>query len=560
VTGEATAGAPAARVESSLFNWGTGGAILAGCVDLLVSVLLGLMDPASGDATRFTARDLGLLVGLAGLVSFGVAALGWRGRSREVLLAGGIHALLAAGAFVAGGRVAGGVPRFFLATVAVHGLAAVAAFSAAPGASDRRAFFAGRHGAENLESILVAIVFALVIRHFAVEAYKIPTESMSPTLLGDLSKRGPGDRVLVAKWPALLGGPERYQVWVFRPPLDRTINYVKRVTGLPGEAVEVRDGDLYVDGRISRKPEKTREEMWFGVSPRLDGQPDASPPWTGEAFRKVGDSYVVKGAAARALLVYDGQVRDAAYGRGGQNEVGDVRLRFTVEDAEPGTVIVARMTGRAGPCEVRLAADGSRIEAEVAGKRADLGSPPGEPIDRVEVYVADLQLGLRLDGGDLRTADLEALPPRGRLPFGVAFGVEKGGASFGDVRLDRDVYYTGSYTFQVPAGHYLFLGDNSGNSQDSRMWRAWQIRETAPGGRTFYADNKPYGLDRDGRVTFKDRNQVLRSYLPDEVSVSDSQVPLSFVPAEDLHGRAFAIFWPPRWFTTAPGGRVRFLP
>ena len=76
----------------------------------------------------------------------------------------------------------------------------------------------------------------------------------------------------------------------------------------------------------------------------------------------------------------------------------------------------------------------------------------------------------------------------------------------------------------------------------------------------FYTKDRPYGTDRDGRITFRDRNQVVRSYLPSEVVVGDAMVPMSFVPAEDLHGRAFAIFWPPRWFTQAPGGRVGFLP
>jgi signal peptidase I len=562
---------PAAAIEGSpLFTWGAGGAVVAGCVDLLVAVLLGILDPVAGEATRLTARDLGLPVGAAGLLSFGVAALAWRGRSRDLLAAAALQLGLAAGAWFLGGRVSGFVPKFYLATVAVHGLAALLAFagaSAAPGPADesrRRAAAAsaGRAGAENLESILVAIVFALVIRHFAVEAYKIPTESMSPTLYGDSSQRGVGDRVLVAKWPALLGGPDRWQVWVFRPPLDRTINYVKRVVGLPGETIEIREGDLYVDGKVARKPPATREDMWFRVWPRPDGKAENKSPWVGEEYRKAGeDGFRVQGAKERRLLRWERKVLDDGRSVGG-GDVGDVRVRFDVEDVEPGTEFVVRITGRGGPCEARIAADGSKFDLELPGAPPTGGAIlPGGPVRALAVSFADLEFRVEKNGGEaVVKREVAPLDAGGRPSFGISFGVEKGGATFRDVRLDRDVFYTGSHRFEVPEGGYFFLGDNSGNSEDSRMWKGYEFRETAPGGRVFYSRDKPYKPDAQGRITFTDRNRVVRSYAAGEIKVSDYQVPLSFVPVEDLHGRAFAVFWPPRWFSSSPGGRVRFLP
>jgi hypothetical protein len=300
--------------------------------------------------------------------------------------------------------------------------------------------------------------------------------------------------------------------------------------------------------------------MWFGVWPRPDGSVERSPPWTGEGFTKEGEAFAVKGAAKRALLRYDGQVRDAASGRSGLNEVGDVRVRFSVEGAEAGTVLVVRLTGRAGPCEVRATADGSRVEFDASGSKGTAGTAPGAPIRDLEVSFADLLFEVKSGGRTLVSASCSPLPDRARAPFAIAFGVDRGGASFRDVRLDRDVFYTGSHRFEVPEGRYLFLGDNSGNSMDSRAWRAYEVREAGEGGRVFYTENRPYGLDKDGKVTFKDRNHVVRSYLPSEVKVGESAVPMSFVPAEDLHGRAFAIFWPPRWFTKFPGGRVGILP
>ncbi len=111
----------------------------------------------------------------------------------------------------------------------------------------------GRWLWEWAKSISVAILLFLIIRTFAVEAFKIPTGSMESTLLV-------GDFLLVnkavygAQFPftdARLPGfeePERGDVVVFEYPLDRSKNYVKRVVGLPGDRVAMRRGALYVNG------------------------------------------------------------------------------------------------------------------------------------------------------------------------------------------------------------------------------------------------------------------------------------------------------------------------
>ena len=111
----------------------------------------------------------------------------------------------------------------------------------------------GRWLWEWAKSISVAIVLFLIIRTFAVEAFKIPTGSMEDTLLV-------GDFLLVNK--AVYGAqvpftdvhlpafddPERGDIVVFEYPLDRSKNYVKRVVGLPGDVLAMRDGELYVNG------------------------------------------------------------------------------------------------------------------------------------------------------------------------------------------------------------------------------------------------------------------------------------------------------------------------
>jgi signal peptidase I len=111
----------------------------------------------------------------------------------------------------------------------------------------------GRWLWEWIKSISVAILLFLVIRTFAVEAFKIPTGSMESTLLvGDfllVNKAVYGAQVpfTAIRLPAL-DSPERGDVVVFQYPLDKSKNYVKRVVGLPGDRVAMRNGDVYVNG------------------------------------------------------------------------------------------------------------------------------------------------------------------------------------------------------------------------------------------------------------------------------------------------------------------------
>ena len=107
---------------------------------------------------------------------------------------------------------------------------------------------------EYLESIVVAVILALFIRTFAVQAFKIPTGSMEENLLiGDhllVNKLvyspsfGPLEDTLFGKRPIRRG-----DVVVFKFPEDPTRDFIKRVIGLPGETVEVRDRQVLVNGR-----------------------------------------------------------------------------------------------------------------------------------------------------------------------------------------------------------------------------------------------------------------------------------------------------------------------
>lgn len=171
-----------------------------------------------------------------------------------------------------------------------------------------------------LESVVSLAIAVILFRTFQAEGYMISTGSMAPSLLGyhkqvkcprcdftftygvaydesvsanrfqaqghfhgealhqsgqyatcpncnthsiDLTNvpRNEGDQLLVFKHAYYLKGPQRWDVVVFQNPIKPTQAYVKRVVGLPGEAVQVQQGDLYIDGKIQRKDLKTQHAV-----------------------------------------------------------------------------------------------------------------------------------------------------------------------------------------------------------------------------------------------------------------------------------------------------------
>ncbi len=108
-----------------------------------------------------------------------------------------------------------------------------------------------RKGGGFLEFLIILLVaFALVfgfVRPFVVEAFYIPSESMVPTL-------EVGDRVFVNKFVYRFSQPERGDIVVFRSLEGGQEELIKRVVGIPGDTVEVRDGVLFVNGERWQEP------------------------------------------------------------------------------------------------------------------------------------------------------------------------------------------------------------------------------------------------------------------------------------------------------------------
>lgn len=108
---------------------------------------------------------------------------------------------------------------------------------------------------ENIEAILVAVVLALFIRAFVVQAFKIPSGSMKETLqIGDhilVNKFIYGIRVPFSNYRLIpISNPERGDIIVFRFPREPDKDFIKRVIGVAGDTVLLRDKKIYVNGEL----------------------------------------------------------------------------------------------------------------------------------------------------------------------------------------------------------------------------------------------------------------------------------------------------------------------
>ena len=243
-----------------------------------------------------------------------------------------------------------------------------------PVTQQRAAVFRVQGGRETIEAFVVAFVLALLFRAFIAEAFVIPTGSMAPALMGahkdvfchecgqqfpigaSLEFRNPaiedvvvggicpncrytnsldiantpdeetfsGDRILVSKFAYAISDPERWDVIVFKVPVNPKQNYIKRLVGLPNETLSILHGDIYTEpgvidpkdipmisdgktpiGEIQRKPPSTLLAMSHVVYDSdhqaadllKAGFPARLQPWRTGVDSPPEDSWVVERGA-----------------------------------------------------------------------------------------------------------------------------------------------------------------------------------------------------------------------------------------------------------------------
>lgn len=146
---------------------------------------------------------------------------------------------------------------------------------------------------EYAESIVIAVLLALVIRTYLVQAFKIPSGSMEDTLvIGDhllVNKFIYGTKIpFTAKSVIKLRDPRQGDVIVFEYPEDPSKDFIKRVVGTPGDVVEGKDKKVFVNGKLYENPHEVHKEKEIipkEMNPRDTFGPVTVPP----------DSYFVMG-------------------------------------------------------------------------------------------------------------------------------------------------------------------------------------------------------------------------------------------------------------------------
>ncbi|MHC4450905.1 MAG: signal peptidase I [Planctomycetota bacterium] len=441
---------------------------------------------------------------------------------------------------------------------------------------------------DNIEAFAVAIAMALVIRHYSVEAFRIPTGSMMPSLYGDSKPGEPrrhGDRILVDKFAWMRDDPRRFQVAVFQYPLNRNVNFIKRIAGLPGEWLAIADGDVWasVDNEswtIQRKPAALREELLIPYWPTPPGNSsgfsgdcwNTDKDWTVEGDRLAVDASQ-SGASvefARNVLTYPhvdhsgGSMRSAV-------RVGDIRFAADVSVEREGE-LEFHIKENGVTHRLVLGIDESFLE--VGGAKAQR-MPVDFRVERDESFFVsfanvDAALVGSIDDDEFvfEFPNLPDVPPGLGPDYGVSdevqgdngFSILSRGckATFESARIDRDLHYLRSEgddhpaKWHIPDGHYFMLGDNTNYSKDSRAWNVGQL--TLHDGTTIEWEHEKSinpqpsdisDLDPDEMFVIPlDSEGLVRRIRRDTIASWKYQLEWPFVPRDHLIGRAFGVFWP----------------
>lgn len=421
------------------------------------------------------------------------------------------------------------------------------------------------------ESLIITFALVLVWRAFVMEAYRIPTGSMAETLMGThfrlrcpqcgykydygfvseryglsrdtiprssvrkVASRCPscgyhqpaggtmpvanGDRILVLKCIYQFFEPRQWDIAVFKDPRVPATNLIKRLLGRPGETVEIIDGDVYIDGRISRKPPRVQNELWMPVYDN-DYQP-ARPreglfnghPWR-QPFKNVANSKweIDEGNAAQFRLaspageihrlIYDSSIGNDFRATYAYNDVrgynhmpycSDLMVRFYAASSELDGVIGISLSKYQTYYKAWVDYSGEMVIAKVSeGKETVLDSKTikmwalGKSV-LVKFVNVDHQLIFEFGPEKLvydlgRSAD-DAGPRKANVePQVKIFG--SGRLTLSHIGIFRDVHYTarkfadsGDFGRAIEGNpltlgkdEFFMLGDNSPNSEDGRWW------------------------------------------------------------------------------------------
>jgi len=419
-----------------------------------------------------------------------------------------------------------------------------------------------------VEASILFVIAVLTVRSLALEPFGVPTGSMAMTMVGnhktctcprcgfrvvvgsgsngkpdsaaaerayasawcpncgrgDLHlERIPetvGDRLLVDKNTFDLRRPRRWEVAVFRNPSDMSKPYVKRVVGLPGERVQVRGGDIYINDQLARKTLAESRPMrvlifdqkfqppsgWAVRWLRGDG---AAPKFGREKSSPTADEYVdgpnLRWPASapdaeyrwvvyrhwlldedREEVIRDWFAYNGAALQQELNEVHDFSVEFDVEVGSGLGALALKLTdGRDNvTAEIPVSGPGESSDVvKLSGVEILPSAVPGVCLKpgqthHVEFAFVDRRVMLAIDGKEaFAPVDLPPVATRRGVSRPVSIGTKGAPMTVRGFRLFRDVHYTSGgrngvhEAWPLASDEYFLLGDNSANSEDSRFWQ-----------------------------------------------------------------------------------------
>jgi len=451
----------------------------------------------------------------------------------------------------------------------------------------------------NAEVFLVAFILAMIIRCFCIEVYKIPTGSMEPTLHGDYND---GDRIIANKFGILFNPIKRYDVFLFKFPLDKSTSFIKRVVGLPNEELMVKQGDLYARAKgtdkflIAKKPLRIQESIWLPAYQWNGKQDEFMESWSVPQ----DTSYKIENGVLElqngGVIGYKETIRDE-YGKNpGRYTIGDIKLSFKIRAEKSGGEIYTTIRTNAGSFTLHLFpqplqpanSDSPNLTWHFRSPPSDIfpypcsleyytpsttsfRTMPDVKIEPnkdhlIEILNFDGTIYIKIDGKEALKYDyivsLEDTDPDEYIRSNqIELGVKKYPATLGDIKIWRDLYYYDTSgilkenkPLVIPEGKYFAIGDNIPNSKDSRLWRMRKI--TLKDGTIIKCDAEPSSADiyqEDGDIIRIKRNKQnnrggdiwgMDRVINRTDIVSNDVENAPFIDADEIFGRALFVYWP----------------
>ncbi len=332
----------------------------------------------------------------------------------------------------------------------------------------------------------------IITRVFAVGCYAVRMPSMMPTLIG-----GPpvSDRILVDKISHRFRPLGRFDLIVFWSTGDQK-SYIKRLVGLPGEHLQLARGDLVVDGEVLRKSLDQIRQMSIPVHLWQDGDSLAGP-WirSGEGWEpKDAHAIAVPNPLESVRLEYQPAIRDIYFDPDGSERkdraliperVSDLILTVEVEVEGTGSLVL-ELEEAMDHFELVVPLEGGLVRLLRNEETLVEHALPGGLEGRHRVLFANVddRLHVRIDESALAfDVDFVQAPPVGAPTSSVSIEVRGGGAAaprvaIEEIQLERDIHYRrslggrhpsiGRPDFLIRPNGYFFLGDNCPESRDSR--------------------------------------------------------------------------------------------